>query len=361
MNTTNDDEAATAAATATNNEYSLTSVEDGGGGSTPTRPLHHSSPKDIDEEEMDPKLHSNKTLCVPRVVRSRPIVQKLSGLVISVVVCWIVKECLASSSKLQGLWTWMEEHPVQGLVVYVLLYPLHMILLLPGAPLVLGCGFVLKLRYGWICGIGLCSTATLLGSLLGSIACFYLGRYWFRTAVRKWSRKQYPIFDAIDAAVSVNGFKVMCLLYLTPVLPLAPTSYMIGTTSMPIKPFALAKIAALPNTIVHAYVGAAAGTLLVATPDNETTSASQQSPSQHPATTVALSPPFIIASILISIGMIVLLSMKMKKELQTVLNEQNKASLESNQCATDTSNSNSLSKSTTTTTTTTTRQRIGFK
>ena len=66
-----------------------------------------------------------------------------------------------------------------------------------------------------------------------------------RNQVCKWGRK-YPLFDAIDIAVSDNGFKIMCLLYLTPILPLGPVSYMIGTTSMPLAKFAMAKIGALP-------------------------------------------------------------------------------------------------------------------
>lgn len=80
-----------------------------------------------------------------------------------------------------------------------------------------------------------------------------------RDRVRKWGRK-YPLFDAIDIAVSDNGFKIMCLLYLTPILPLGPVSYMCGTTSMPLIRFASAKIAALPLMLLYVFIGASTDT-----------------------------------------------------------------------------------------------------
>ena len=63
-------------------------------------------------------------------------------------------------------------------------------------------------------------------------------------------------------AVSENSFKIMTLLYLTPVMPLGPLSYIMGTTSMPLISFAKAKIAALPLTVMYVYLGAATGTLV---------------------------------------------------------------------------------------------------
>ncbi len=63
-------------------------------------------------------------------------------------------------------------------------------------------------------------------------------------------------------AVSDNGFKIMCLLYLTPILPLGPVSYMCGTTSMPLAKFAAAKIAALPLMLLYVLIGASTDTFM---------------------------------------------------------------------------------------------------
>jgi len=118
---------------------------------------------------------------------------------------------------------------------------------------------VYKVAYGWAGGVVMATFTSMAGSLFGSCSCFLLGRYIMRDRVRKWGRK-YPLFDSIDIAVSDNGFKIMCLLYLTPILPLGPVSYMCGTTSMPLMNFAAAKIAALPLMLLYVFIGASTDT-----------------------------------------------------------------------------------------------------
>jgi len=41
------------------------------------------------------------------------------------------------------------------------------------------------------------TVVSVLGSGIGAVMCFLLGRYLMRERVRKWIRK-YPLFDAID-------------------------------------------------------------------------------------------------------------------------------------------------------------------
>lgn len=156
---------------------------------------------------------------------------------------------------------WVKEHPGSGAAAFVLVYGLCVVLLLPGTPLTLGGGYVYKVTYGWVGGLVAGTVISTTGSLVGSCSCFILGRYIMRDRVRKWGRK-YPLFDAIDIAVSDNGFKIMCLLYLTPILPLGPVSYMCGTTSMPLLKFAAAKVAALPLMFLYVFIGASTDTFV---------------------------------------------------------------------------------------------------
>ncbi len=65
--------------------------------------------------------------------------------------------------------------------------------------------------------------------------------------------------------MSENGFRIVCLLYLTPVLPLGPVSYMFGTTSMPLSRFAAAKIAAVPLMMLYTFIGASTDTFFSST------------------------------------------------------------------------------------------------
>jgi hypothetical protein len=91
--------------------------------------------------------------------------------------------------------------------------------------------------------------------------------------VRRWGRRSHPLFDAVDAAVSENSFRIVCLLYLTPVLPLGPVSYMFGTTSMPLSRFAAAKIAAVPLMMLYTFIGASTDTFFSSTVGTTTAAA----------------------------------------------------------------------------------------
>ena len=58
------------------------------------------------------------------------------------------------------------------------------------------------------------------------------------------------------AMASENGFKIMCLLHLTPVIPFGPISYICGTTNMSITTFALSNVAIIPLVIFYIFIGA---------------------------------------------------------------------------------------------------------
>ena len=166
---------------------------------------------------------------------------------------------LFGAHRIEKFLLWVKENPGNGAAAFVLVYGTCVVLLLPGTPLTLGGGYVYKVTYGLAGGVTISTVLSLAGSLIGSCTCFVLGRYIMRDRVRKWGRK-YPLFDSIDIAVSDNGFKIMCLLYLTPILPLGPVAYTCGTTSMPLVTFAAAKIGAAPLTLLYAFIGASTDT-----------------------------------------------------------------------------------------------------
>lgn len=168
---------------------------------------------------------------------------------------------LVNPSTFGNFLAWVQTHPKKGLGAFVVVYACTVVCLLPGTPLTIGSGYIYKAAYGWGVGVAIGSVFSTLGSLLGSVTCFLLGRYLMRDRVQLWVRN-YPMFDALDAAVSEKGFKIMALLYLTPVLPLGPVSYMIGTTSMSLSHFAAAKIACLPLMTFYVFLGASTGTII---------------------------------------------------------------------------------------------------
>jgi uncharacterized membrane protein YdjX (TVP38/TMEM64 family) len=157
---------------------------------------------------------------------------------------------------------WVQDHPARGLIWILIFMSIAVIFMVPiGTPITLGCGFIYKGAYGWKMGVLIATVVSMLGSALGAVVCFLLGRYLMRETVRKWIRK-YPLFDAIDIASAEHGLRIMAMLYLTPILPLGPVSYMCGTTSMSLSHFVLAKVAALPLMMLYVFIGASTGTLI---------------------------------------------------------------------------------------------------
>ena len=163
---------------------------------------------------------------------------------------------------ISGLLLWTQQHPLQGMLCLILTIAGAVVVMVPvGTPLTLGCGYIYKGAYGWRVGLGIATFVAIGGSALGAVICFLLGRYLMREQVRTWTKK-YPLFGAIDVATKENGLKIMAMLYLTPILPLGPVSYMCGTTSMKLSHFVIAKIASLPLMFLYSFIGASMGALI---------------------------------------------------------------------------------------------------
>jgi uncharacterized membrane protein YdjX (TVP38/TMEM64 family) len=237
---------------------------------------------------------------------------------------------------------WVQANPVKGILAFLFVIAVAVILMVPiGTPLTLGCGYIYKAAYGWTWGLTLATAVSMGGSALGAVCCFLLGRYLMRDQVRQWVRK-YPLFDAIDvgksvsptfsiihkhvchskspltfvlvAAAAEHGLRIMAMLYLTPILPLGPVSYMCGTTSMALRSFVLAKVASLPLMLLYVFIGASTGHLLSTDPK----AASDEVKSIEENETL------IISGILLSFLMIGGITHFIKKELDKILDRQNK-------------------------------------
>ena len=106
----------------------------------------------------------------------------------------------------------------------------------------------------------------------------------------------------------------MAMLYLTPILPLGPISYMCGTTSMSLSSFIIAKIAALPLMLLYVFIGASTGALIGK-------DSSQTADEVH---RIEGNQTLIISGILLSFVMIAFITHYIKKELNTILDRQQK-------------------------------------
>lgn len=139
-----------------------------------------------------------------------------------------------------------------GPVVFIALYTIATVALLPGSFLTLGGGAIF--------GVGRGSVYVFLGATLGATAAFLVGRY----LARRWvSHKiaQFPKFQAIDRAVGQDGFKIVLLTRLSPVFPFFLMNYAYGLTRVALGDYVLASVGMIPGTVTYVYLGSLAGNL----------------------------------------------------------------------------------------------------
>mmetsp|Transcript_12836 Transcript_12836/g.22638 ORF Transcript_12836/g.22638 Transcript_12836/m.22638 type:complete len:320 (-) Transcript_12836:267-1226(-) len=125
-------------------------------------------------------------------------------------------------------------------VSVVVLFPCMLMQLLSGALY----GFWMGLVVSWV------ATST------GQSLAFLLGRYLFRPTVKNYLHSTWPSFPTIDAAMKKEGWKLVCLLRLSPVLPYNILNYALGVTPVPFWVFTAASaFATVPWTALYVYLG----------------------------------------------------------------------------------------------------------
>jgi uncharacterized membrane protein YdjX (TVP38/TMEM64 family) len=147
---------------------------------------------------------------------------------------------------------WVEGLGVWGPVVFILGYAVATVAFIPGSLLTLAAGAIFGLARGTL--------YTLLGATLGAAAAFLVARYLARGAIERRIAGNAR-FAAIDRAVGSEGFKIVALLRLSPVVPFNLLNYALGLTRVRFAHYFLASIAMLPGTLLYVYYGKAAGSL----------------------------------------------------------------------------------------------------
>ncbi len=136
-----------------------------------------------------------------------------------------------------------------GVVLFIVVYALATVLFLPGWIFTVAAGLV----YGVIGG----TAVALTGAIIGATLAFLCGRYLVRDRV-KAATKGNKKFAAIDSAIGEQGWKVVGLLRLSPLIPFNLSNYFYGVTAVGFVPYLLASaIGMLPGTLLYAYLGGA--------------------------------------------------------------------------------------------------------
>lgn len=110
------------------------------------------------------------------------------------------------------------------------------------------------LLYGVAGGFLLSATGTLIGAALA----FLLARSLFRPLIARTLMRRRRIAH-LDQAVARDGWRLVCLLRISPVMPFAMTSYALGLTSLDWRAYAIGTLASLPALLGYVVLGHLSG------------------------------------------------------------------------------------------------------
>jgi len=166
------------------------------------------------------------------------------ALLVGVVVAWFL---LPLGEWIQALERWFRDLGPAGVVVFALAYVVGTVILAPGSAMsILG-----GLLFGWW-GIPI----VLVSASIGTSLAFLIARYLARDAVASRLEGR-PKLKAVDKAVDEEGWKVVALLRLSPLVPFGLQNYLFGLTSVGFWPYALATLLGIvPGTALYVSLGA---------------------------------------------------------------------------------------------------------
>lgn len=189
----------------------------------------------------------------PSVPARRPAILKaVLALTLAVVLVVLVRQFDVQQIFRDAL-AWIAGLGPLGPVIFVGLYILACVFLLPGAILTLGAGAVFGFAQG--------AVAASAGSTLGATCAFLVGRY----LARDWVARRIAgndRFRAVDEAVAREGWKIVLLTRLSPAFPFNILNYAFGLTKVRLKHYFFASwVGMIPGMFMYVYIGSLAGDL----------------------------------------------------------------------------------------------------
>jgi uncharacterized membrane protein YdjX (TVP38/TMEM64 family) len=142
---------------------------------------------------------------------------------------------------------WVRSFGPWGMVFYIGVYAIATVLFVPGWILTVGAGVAFGLFWG--------TFTALIGATIGATFAFLIARYVARGAVSKRFGKNKK-FQAIDDAIGQQGWKMVGLLRLSPLIPFNLSNYLYGLTAIAFVPYVLATfVGMLPGAVLYVYLG----------------------------------------------------------------------------------------------------------
>jgi uncharacterized membrane protein YdjX (TVP38/TMEM64 family) len=159
---------------------------------------------------------------------------------------------LPVQSYTQQFLEWVRGLGVLGAVVFVVVYAVAVVALLPTWWLSIGAGML----FGTVLGLGL----ALLASALGGVAAFFLGRTLMGATARAWI-DAHPRLQAVDQEIERRGWIAALLLRLSPLTPWNVLNYVLGATRLTLRGFLASLPAMVPVLSLYVILGSSMGRL----------------------------------------------------------------------------------------------------
>jgi uncharacterized membrane protein YdjX (TVP38/TMEM64 family) len=113
--------------------------------------------------------------------------------------------------------------------------------------------------YGVAEGFSLAAFSTMTGGLLA----FLFARSVFRPLAARFVAQRAGRLRDFDASLAREGWRIVCLLRMCPIMPFAATSYALGATSVSLRDYLMGTLASLPALLGYVVIGALANAQLV--------------------------------------------------------------------------------------------------
>lgn len=97
-----------------------------------------------------------------------------------------------------------------------------------------------------------------VGTLAGAVLAFVLSRSVLRPAVAKFLARRSRLRE-LDGMIARDGWRMACLLRVSPVMPFAATSYALGLSSIGLRDYVVGTLAAMPALFGYVLLGTLAG------------------------------------------------------------------------------------------------------
>ena len=149
---------------------------------------------------------------------------------------------------------WMKSHPGESIPLFLLVYLVATVLMVPGSALTVISGAVYGL---WLGG-----AISLVAATLGASAAFGLSRFLVRDwALRRW--RESARFVRILRLLEQRQWKIIFLLRLSPLIPFNLLNYFLGVAPVRFGPYLSATfLGMLPGAFLFAWLGKTGGDLL---------------------------------------------------------------------------------------------------